>query len=118
HDAIGNILLEGNRNRLARRIAVHQRKPEDHRSLVQESRPGHARSAEAREDHPRGEEEIPLGEVADVIDITSELERMPSRNDVQIVRRLNAILAVEVNVRSALAGDEQIGDFEIRLLED
>ena len=71
-----------------------------------------------REDDARGEEQIPLRLVAQVIEVEAALQLVAARGPGERVGVLDARLAVEVDVRGALAHDDEVGQLERRLLED
>src|SRR5437773_12417190 len=63
---------------------------------------------QTRKYNARREKQIQLVPVAKVVEVCPELERMSTRNNTEVIGQLHARFAIEVHVRCALAGDDQV----------
>ena len=93
-----------------------QSPPEDHRSLVQESgpaTPGPPRFAKITRAGKKRSNRLVL---RILLKSASEFQRMSPRNDAEVIRQLQPRFAIEVHVRSGLAGDRRLSDLQVRLI--
>src|SRR5207237_1104010 len=90
--------------------AAEQREPENRRRVIEER-------SQVGKDDARWEEQVPLRIVNDVVKIRADFYLVVSVDKTEAVRKLRASLLVEIGIGSALSGNQQVRNFQVRLLE-